>query len=224
MELKKKTILIVDDEEDLTWSISRNVQKNAPFFEVDCAQAANDALWMLERKSYDLVISDLRMPGMNGLELIREIRNRWPDTKTIMMTAYGADELSNRKSISGIPYIGKPFELSVLREMIYDTLDITLKTIEGFNQYSRIREIIEYNCQTRRTSQLSFKNGHERGIVCVRKGEIVHAECGELEGESALLNILDWDHADSIINLERYSIKQTICRGWQCLLNDVMVD
>lgn len=225
MDIRKKSILIVDDEEDLTWSISRYLQKNDALFDVTCVDSGDKALGLFDNNPVDLVISDVRMPGISGLELHEILSEKYPSTKIIIMTAFGSELLEEQISRPGMTYyIEKPFELVVLREIVYSALEISEKKIEKSLINSRIKEIIAFNCQSGITSQIKLHRGLHQGIIYFKQGEIIHAECGELEGEHALFNILDWGKVDSYSRLENTVTKRTIRRTWQSLLNNSMID
>ncbi|RMD98618.1 MAG: response regulator [Calditrichaeota bacterium] len=225
MGLSKKTVLIVDDEEDLTWSISRHLQRNGKFLDVKCVSSGDDAIDLLEQQKVDVLVSDIRMPGTDGLALLKKVSQNWPKTKVIIMTAYGSDILEEQVEQLGTTYyIEKPFELRYLRKLIFEALEISPRDIEGLIVNEHIKDIIAFNCQTRRTSQVTFKKGVKKGIVYLQKGEIVHAECGELEGEHALYNILDWERAYYHVMPNQLAKKRTIRRRWQSLLNATMID
>ena len=89
METKAK-ILVVDDEEN----ICRNVEKilSKEDYEVNYVLSADDALEEMAKESYSLLISDIIMPGKNGLELLKLVKNQWPLTKVIMFTAYASTD------------------------------------------------------------------------------------------------------------------------------------
>ena len=125
MQNSKKTILIVDDEEDLTWSLSRKLGKESSPLNVFCANSGGEALELLNKHSVDLVLTDLRMPGINGLQLLSQVRSKYPDTHVIVMTAYGSPEIQEAINHWGeTEYIEKPFEINELRRLIYNQLDI----------------------------------------------------------------------------------------------------
>jgi two-component system NtrC family response regulator len=124
MNDNKKRILIVDDEEDLTWSISKRIAKDRNILEVICANSGNRALKMLSEFKVDLIITDLRMPGIHGLQLLNEIKIRYPHIQIIVMTAHGSVEVREAIRRWGqTGYIEKPFEMNDLRELIYSFLD-----------------------------------------------------------------------------------------------------
>ncbi len=225
MGAERKRVLIVDDEEDLTWSISRHLQRSGNFLDVKYVNSGNEAVEFLARQKVDLIVSDIRMPGLDGIGLLKEVNHRWPDTKVIIMTAYGSDQLEEKiESLGSSFYIEKPFELRYLRKLVFEALEISPEERQGILVHDHIRDIIAFNCQTRRTNQMTFKNGLNKGTVYLQKGEIVHAECGGLEGENALYNILDWERAYYHIAPNRFAKKRTIRRRWQSLLNTSMID
>ena len=119
----KKKILIVDDEEDLTWSISRKLQKDSRNFEIICANSGRQALEMLSENRVDLMVTDLRMPGISGLRLLSEVKSKYPRTQVIIMTAYGSMEIKSIIDKWGqAGYIEKPFEINDLRSLIFNYL------------------------------------------------------------------------------------------------------
>ena len=142
-----------------------------------------------------------------------------------MMTAYGSDEVQTRlDTAQPIFFVEKPFELLLLRETVYTALNIPEQNIRNSLLNTRIKEIIAFTCKAGKTSQLTFHRGISQGVVYFKQGEIVHAECGELEGENALFNILDWGKIDFFSSFDHRVSKRTIRRNWESLLNTAMID
>ena len=73
-----KKVLIVDDEETLTWSMSKSLSKDRDKYEVIVANNGKEALNLLKTNKIDLVISDIRMPDINGLDLLVKIKKEYP--------------------------------------------------------------------------------------------------------------------------------------------------
>lgn len=122
MDLKR--ILVVDDEEDLTWSIAKSLKKYDELFEVFCVNNGDSALAVLASQRVDLVISDLRMPGLDGLSLLIDIQRNYPATRVIIMTAHSSEDLRQELVRRGLNYyIEKPFDIRYLRKLIYEALD-----------------------------------------------------------------------------------------------------
>jgi two-component system response regulator GlrR len=121
-----KRILVVDDEEDLTWSISKSLEKNERAFEVVCVNDGDSALAYLSARHVDLVITDVRMPGRDGLSLLRDIQRDYPRTRVIIMTAHDSEEMRRQMARHNALhyYLEKPFELPYLRRLIFEALEI----------------------------------------------------------------------------------------------------
>jgi len=83
-------LLIVEDEETLSESLQRVLSKDG--YEVDAVNSAEAALKNLEEAAYDLVITDITLPGIDGIELLRRIREKFSDQIVIIMTAYASIE------------------------------------------------------------------------------------------------------------------------------------
>ena len=122
MNLKSNKILIVDDEEDLTWSISKSLIRDNALLEVICVNSGDEAFKILETISIDLVISDIRMPGKSGLELLDQIEKKYPHIKMIIMTAYGSPAIERKiRNTKNAYYVEKPFDIHELKKLIFNT-------------------------------------------------------------------------------------------------------
>jgi CheY-like chemotaxis protein len=82
-------ILIVDDEKAIRMMLLDYLENT---YEIETAETGETAIEILEKRSFDLVISDINMPGISGPQLLSEIRSKYPRTKTALITAYNIDE------------------------------------------------------------------------------------------------------------------------------------
>jgi len=142
MSKKYNKILIVDDEEDLSWSISKSLKRNNEMIDVTCVNRGDEASKLLKSRSFDLVISDIRMPGKSGLELLDEIRTNNSNTSVILMTAYGSQEIENKlRTINNVKYIEKPFDIHDLKRMVFgnDMSDEKISPVIPDSVYMGIR-------------------------------------------------------------------------------------
>ncbi|MGQ7958327.1 HD domain-containing phosphohydrolase [Pseudomonas sp. SP16.1] len=116
------TLLLVDDEENILNSLRRLLRNQG--YEILTASGGEQALAMLEECPVDLVISDARMPGMDGATLLAEVQRRWPDCMRILLTGY-ADIGTTIKAINQgqiYRYISKPWDDDELRMVIRQAL------------------------------------------------------------------------------------------------------
>lgn len=115
-------ILIVDDEQDVQHLFMQRFRKERRSGELEMhfAFSAEDAIRMLENineNEITLVFSDINMPGMNGLELLRIIRNKFSDVKVVMVSAYGNENYYQAAMQYGAEdYLTKPLDFQMLKE------------------------------------------------------------------------------------------------------------
>lgn len=118
------TILIVDDDENVLKSLTRALIDDK--YVVRTAVSGEEGLLKLENHDIDLVISDQRMPGMGGLEFLKKIQAEYPETLTIMLTAYGDIETAiGAINEAGVhKFILKPWHEAELRVTIMRALEL----------------------------------------------------------------------------------------------------
>jgi len=180
-----KTVLVVDDEEDMLWMLQRNLNKGMKDVEILAAKSGEEALAILSDKSVNLVITDINMPGMNGLDLLIEINNRYPQTGVIIMTAYPSNAYKNEAMMSGsLRFIEKPFDINDMR----NTVEQVLREAEGFQgrvDGIELMDIVQFNGLSRSTAALKVTTTDHEGIIFFKNGEVVHAMCDNESGEKA---------------------------------------
>ena len=113
MEAKTK-ILVVDDEVKICRNVEKILAKDD--YDVSYASSADQAIEKMAKESYSLLISDIVMPGMNGLEFLKLVKNQWPLTKVLIITAYAStDSAVKAIRLGALDYIPKPFTPDELR-------------------------------------------------------------------------------------------------------------
>jgi DNA-binding NtrC family response regulator len=118
-----KKMLIVDDEETLTYSLYQSFIVSKNEYEVVTAASGDEASEKLDRTNFDLVITDIKMPGMDGMELLSLIKSKYPATEVIVMTAYGSPEKRDEALQKGARfYIEKPFEIKEIKQIVMELL------------------------------------------------------------------------------------------------------
>ncbi len=114
---KKISILVVDDEESVRDSLYNWFKEDG--YRVDCAESAKVALAILEAESYDIVLADIKMPGMDGLEMLRRIKALKKETIIIVMTAFATVDTAVQALKDGaFDYVTKPFDPDDLSHLV----------------------------------------------------------------------------------------------------------
>jgi DNA-binding response OmpR family regulator len=120
--MTKQAVLIVDDEKNIRLTLSQTLE--APDREVDTALNGEEALAKLQEKDVALVLLDLKLPGMDGMEVLRWISENRPDIRVIIITAHGTvDSAVEAMKRGAVDYLQKPFVPGEIREIVSRVLD-----------------------------------------------------------------------------------------------------
>lgn len=115
-------LLIVDDEDTLCESLQRVLMSEG--YEVEIADSAESAFLLLKDKSYDLIITDIILPGISGIELLSKYRRTKPSQKVIIITAYGSMETAVAAMKAGAcDFVTKPLMHDELKRVVRSALD-----------------------------------------------------------------------------------------------------
>jgi DNA-binding NtrC family response regulator len=124
MERAAAKILVVDDEVTAGRSIEKVLSKKG--FQIDFAQSADEGLNKMEEGLFELVLLDIMMPRVNGIEFLRIVKERWPNLKVVMVTGYPSIETAVEATrLGAFDYISKPFTPSELRDKVKEALGDT---------------------------------------------------------------------------------------------------
>ena len=106
--MSKGKILVIDDEDIVRTSCSRTLSPEG--YEVKLAKNGSEGLKMAREDKFDLVLTDLKMPDMDGIEVLRSIKEKWPKTEVIIVTGYQTvDTAVKAIKLGAYDYIEKPF-------------------------------------------------------------------------------------------------------------------
>lgn len=130
---RPKRILIVDDESTLVFFLRQGLLESGLVSRVDGASSGEEALTKLTYNGYDLLVTDLKMPGINGFTLVEVARSFHADIKVILMTAYSSPEVQDEaEQLKVDGYLTKPFPTTQLQNLISTILaDETRESTEG---------------------------------------------------------------------------------------------
>ena len=114
----KPRILFVDDEQSVLLVLQAFMQRLSDEWEASCVEGGSQALALMSKQPFDVVITDMRMPDMNGTELLNEVMKRYPKTVRIVLSGH-ADEQTVQESVGvAHQWIAKPFDLKTLRTIL----------------------------------------------------------------------------------------------------------
>jgi len=120
--MKSKSVLIVDDEKNILLTLSQSLEVLR--LETDTATNGEEALAKLKEKEFGLILLDIRMPGMDGMEVLRQVREIRPDIRIIMISAYGTIEVAvEAMKLGAVDFIQKPFSPEEVRALVSRVLD-----------------------------------------------------------------------------------------------------
>jgi CheY-like chemotaxis protein len=167
-----KRILIVEDEPKVAFFLQESLQAVDNSYSVVCAACGEDALNEMTRSPFDLVVSDLRMPGISGLELLQHVREQSPTTHTILITAYGSDEVeAETRRLQAYRYFTKPFSIQ----------DFTSAVKQALNDDETPRKMSEppalsgeqFDKITQRLSDLRYEVGAQCILLSDGSGQVL---------------------------------------------------
>ncbi len=129
--MKRSKILVVDDEHLIRWSLEQNLKKQG--YEVVTAGSGEDALRLVREEQPDLVLLDIQLPGISGIDVLEKIKDHDDDIIVIMVTANsGLENAVNAMRLGAYDYVSKPFnldELSIVVRKALDTSDLKQEVV-----------------------------------------------------------------------------------------------
>ncbi|MFQ3574732.1 MAG: response regulator [Thermodesulfovibrionales bacterium] len=132
-------ILIVDDEPDMLWLLSMIVKEKTPY-EVVTTNNPVEALELAKNQHFDILITDLKMPGLDGIELLNAVRGFNPDIPIIIITAYATSESATEAhEKNAFDFITKPFR----KDQIIFTIEKAIKWLRAHKENKLLKERLE---------------------------------------------------------------------------------
>jgi DNA-binding NtrC family response regulator len=133
-------VLVIDDELDMLMLLRMIIEDNTGY-EVETTNNPSEGLKLLTEKHFDLVITDLKMPGMDGMELFDECKDIRPDIPVIIITAYGSLETADEALKKGVAdFITKPFRKDSILFTIKRVLELARARRENLELKTRLNK------------------------------------------------------------------------------------
>lgn len=220
--MSPQRILVVDDEPHVVKSCARMLQLEG--FEVEVAISGAEALALYRDRLFDLALVDLKMPDMDGLQLLAALKERDPKAAVIIFTAYGTKEsVVEALRLGAREFLEKPLDAKTLVATVRRVLDRAGEAIVHGNLRSMsLPSIVQINCTERNQARLRIRHDGEEGHIFFADGEIVHAAVGLQVGEEAVYTMLAWEDGDFDLEMGISAPRRTITTGWSGLLLEGM--
>lgn len=178
----------------------------------------------MESSPVDLVVTDLRMPEMDGLELLAYMSTNFPSIPAIVMSAFGTQEIKEQIMTMGtLGFLEKPIDFQELANAINDGLNHEKKggSLKGISiaSFLRLIEMEEKTCLL----DIKGEQASMNGIFYFNKGVLYDAVCGNLRGEDAAMEVIGWENAEiKFKELPKKKISRRIETGLMSLIMEAM--
>jgi len=192
----RQKILILDDEHDILEIYQEILARLPSQPEIHTADAGARALALLESEPFNLLLVDLRMPTMDGFQVLAIVRRKFPTLRVVVMTAAEDEQFRARAYAMGIDlYLEKPKTGKEIINFV-DCIESMLEKedVGGFRgvQSKTLVDIVQLECLTQSSAILKITSATGEGRIWIQKGEIIDAASAELMGKEAFLEMLRW--------------------------------
>lgn len=185
------TVLIVEDDKSFQLSLTEGFAPYKTTFQTVVANDGLEALTVLNKQKVNLVLTDLKMPRMDGFELMAHLSSNYPEIPVIVMTAFGTPDMEkNLRGMGAFQYIEKPIDFSNLVEKILAGLESTSKGFVTGVSLTSFLQLLELD---KKTCTLTIHHGRESGTIYFRQGDLLDAVSRDNSGIKAAYEIIGWD-------------------------------
>jgi CheY-like chemotaxis protein len=182
-------ILLLDDDPDILALYQQMLLQLPSHPDVHIASSGARAMALLESEPFNVLVTDLNMPKMDGLQVIAIVRRKYPQLRTVIITGLADEQMRARAYALGIDlYLEKPKdhqEFGFLMECVESLLD--KEQTAGFRgvQSKTLVDLIQLECLSGSSSVLKITNGKIDARIWINHGEVVDAETEQVNGEEA---------------------------------------
>jgi CheY-like chemotaxis protein len=195
---KKHKILLLDDDEQMLELYQELLRQLPSKPDVHVSNSGARAIALLESEPFTLLITDLRMPKMDGLQVLAIVRRKYPLLRIIVLTGVLDEEYRSRAYAQGVDMFwqkaGSAEEFQLLRDCVESFLDREVNSEGGFRgmQSKSLVDLIQLECLSQSSAVLHITQGAVSGKIWVQDGEIIDAAAASFTGEEAFKEILSW--------------------------------
>jgi CheY-like chemotaxis protein len=223
---KQHKLLLLDDDEQVLELYQELLRALPSQPEVHVCNSGARAIALLESEPFSLLITDLRMPKMDGLQVLAIVRRKYPDLRIIVLTGVLDEEYRSRAYALGVDMFwqkpGNAEEFQLFRDCVESLLDRDVLNQGGFRgmQSKSLVDLIQLECLSQSSAVLYISQGAVSGRIWVQDGEIVDAAAASFTGEEAFREILSWKSGNFELKPAEPDRPRTIHHSAQGLLLD----
>ena len=215
-------ILLLDDDQELLELYREMLERLPSQPEIHTATSGARAIALLESDEFTLLVSDLNMPRMDGLQVLTIVRRKFPHLRTAVMTSIVDAQFRARAYAMGVDlYLEKPntsqeitFFLDCIESLLGREVDGGFRGVQS----KSLVDIIQLECLSGSSSVLKVTNGTSDGRIWFQDGNLIDSEAPELQGRDAFAKILSWKTGNFEILPPDPSRERTIFESVQGLL------
>ncbi len=186
---RKSRVLIVDDEDDLVWSLTARLGRTLPHADVEGVSDSLQSLELIRQHAYDVIVADLKMPNVSGVELILEARRMGGSSRFVVMTAYPPWG-GTGPSFGLVRYVEKPFEWRTMSSAVAELLEAG----PGEARRIPVGDVVQLLMLSNATGELRAA-ATMSGSIWLDRGRVVHADTMISSGVLALRALLARDQS-----------------------------
>ena len=186
-------LLVVDDEAQLVRNIAEYLRSFADEFDVSTAGTGEEGVDAVAASGPEVLLTDVRLPGIDGLEVVRRALATKPDLKVVVMTAFGSSELRDIALREGaIRFVEKPVDLEELRALLLDIAGAG-QGWSGQVGGLDIFDVAQLLALSGKSKVVRVRRGKEQGALAFEHGTLAHASTPEVSGEEAFYRMAAWE-------------------------------
>ena len=188
------TVLIVDDDESFLLSLIEGFKSYQNQFGIITAHNGEEAVAILDEQEIQLVLTDLKMPKMDGFALVAHLSAHYPELPVIVMTAFGTPDIEESlKEIGAFQYIEKPIDFNLLVTKILKGLK---SRSQGFISGVSLSSFLQLLALDKKTCSLTIHSGKRKGAMFFIDGDLWDANTDQLSGTEAAIEIIRWKNVE----------------------------
>lgn len=221
--IKAKLLFVDDDRTFLDFLHQTFLEFSHNTWEMECVTDAAAALAFLRHDTVDLAVLDLKMPGVNGLQLLRMLKREFPALQMAFLTGQG-DEESRRLGLEegAAMFLEKPASLAGM-ESLFATINELARWQQRLGERGVLRragllDLVKMECKSGNSRLLEVFGAAERGQIWIQTGAIIHALAPEKRGQSAFTHLVCLPNAEVHLKPFAEPIERSVDREWEFLV------